>query len=65
MKEGLSDISERGILMTIPTKISLFCQALVISEKKIFDVWSNLHNHQNIVKLQFSQKNQESLSNNS
>lgn len=65
MKEGLSDISERGILMTIPTKINLFCQALVISEKQIFDVWSNLHNHQNIVKLQFPQKNQESLPNNS
>jgi hypothetical protein len=56
MKEGLSDISERGNLMTISTKISLFCQALVISEKKIFDVWSNLHNYQNIVKLQFYRK---------
>jgi hypothetical protein len=49
--------------MTISTKISLFCQALVISEKKIFDVWSNLHNYQNIVKLQFHRKKLKILDN--
>jgi hypothetical protein len=41
--------------MTISTKISLFCQALVISEKKIFDVWSNLHNYHILVDSESSE----------